>query len=162
MTVGYMEILGSDGEKFPNPSLGLTRQSRDALARYCELRWPTGRRKSVAVEWNLTPDEARSVCEATASASTIDKVWKHPNGGWNVALVVLAAVIGHGLEDAITNEKKRHEELARRHGALARDLRAGLGLRDRLRPELGSRPNGERRSFSGRVVIRKNRQAEGE
>jgi len=85
-----MEILGRDGANFP--ILPLLRQSRDALARYCEARWPIGRRKAVEREWNLSPDEARGVIEATASAATIDKVWKA--GGWAVALPVLSSVIG--------------------------------------------------------------------
>lgn len=58
MTVTIMEILGSDGAS--RPTLHLTRGTRDALARYCEARWPVGRRKEVAREWNLTPDQARS------------------------------------------------------------------------------------------------------
>jgi hypothetical protein len=122
MKVSTMEILGSRGEFFP--SLGLARQTRDALARYVALRWPTGRRKAVAAEFGLTPDEARSVCEATASAATIDKIWKSPAGGWSVLLPVMGAVVGQTIEDFHHQELKNHAAQARRHASLVRDLRA--------------------------------------
>jgi hypothetical protein len=122
MTVTYMEILGSDGAS--RPSLGLERQTRDALRKYCELRWPTTRRKAVEREWGLTPDEARGICEGTASATTIDKVWKHPNGRWAVLLPVMAAVIGEPVSDFISSERRRHVEIANRHRTLGRDLLA--------------------------------------
>lgn len=133
MKVSTMEILGSRGELFP--SLGLARHSRDALARYVALRWPTGRRKAVAAEFGLTPDEARSVCEATASAATLDKIWKSPNGGWSVLLPVMGAVVGQTFEDFHHQELKNHAAQARRHASLARDLRA---LRS-----VGAGPDGE-------------------
>ncbi len=123
MSVTHMEILGRDGEI--RPILPLLRQSRDALARYCEARWPVGRRKAVEREWNLSPDEARGVIEATASAATIDKVWKA--GGWAVALPVLSSVIGESVEDFLTTERRKQLEVAQRTGALVRHLRAVSG-----------------------------------
>ncbi len=123
MTVTHMEILGRDGANLP--ILPLLRQSRDALARYCEARWPVGRRKAVEREWNLSPDEARGVIEATASAATIDKVWKA--GGWAVALPVLSSVIGESVEDFLTTERRKQLEVAQRTGALVRHLRAVSG-----------------------------------
>ena len=119
-----MEILGDFGEIYP--SLGLERQTRDALKRYVDLRWHSSRRKAVEQEWGLTPDEARSVCEASASAATIDKVWKR--GGWAVIFPVLGAVVGIEADAFIRNERKRHVAIAARHRALGRDLRAGLDL----------------------------------
>jgi len=123
MTVTSMEILGRDGAN--SPILPLLRQSRDALARYCEARWPVGRRKAVEREWGLSPDEARGVIEATASAATIDKVWKA--GGWAVALPVLSSVIGESVEDFLTTERRKQLEVAQRTGALVRHLRAVSG-----------------------------------
>jgi hypothetical protein len=123
VTVTHMEILGRDGANLP--ILPLLRQSRDALARYCEARWPVGRRKAVEREWNLSPDEARGVIEATASAATIDKVWKA--GGWAVALPVLSSVIGESVEDFLTTERRKQLEVAQRTGALVRHLRAVSG-----------------------------------
>ena len=120
MTVTSMEILGRDGGN--SPILPLLRQSRDALARYCEARWPVGRRKAVERAWGLSPDEARGVIEATASAATIDKVWKA--GGWAVALPVLSSVIGCSVEDFLQSERRKQLETARKTGALVRDLHA--------------------------------------
>lgn len=123
MTVTAMEILGSDGAG--RPMLPLLRQTRDALARYCETRWPVGRRKAVERAFNLSPDEARGVIEATASASTIDKVWKA--GGWSVALPVLSSVIGCSVEDFLIQERRKQLEAARRTSSLVRHLRAVSG-----------------------------------
>ena len=136
MTVTHMEILGRDGANLP--TLPLLRQSRDALARYCEARWPIGRRKAVEREWRLSPDEARGVIEATASAATIDKVWKA--GGWAVALPVLSSVIGESLEDFMQTERRKQLEVAQRTGALVRRLRtvspprSGHGPASRIEP----------------------------
>ncbi|MFZ5669094.1 MAG: hypothetical protein ACOY4K_06345 [Pseudomonadota bacterium] len=127
MQVTTMEILGRDGENLP--ILQLTRATRDALAAYTLRRWPTGRRKAIEREWGLSSDQARSVMEATASASTIDVIWKHPNGGWAVLLPVMGSVVGQGLDDFIATEKARHaaarkdlEAREQRLVALARDL----------------------------------------
>ena len=120
MTVTSMEILGRDGANLP--ILPLLRQSRDALARYCEARWPVGRRKAVERAWGLSPDEARGVIEATASAATIDKVWKA--GGWAVVLPVLSSVIGCSVEDFLQSERRKQLETARHTRALVRDVRA--------------------------------------
>lgn len=139
MTVTHMEILGRDGANFP--ILPLLRQTRDALARYCEARWPIGRRKAVEREWNLSPDEARGVIEATASAATIDKVWKA--GGWAVALPVLSSVIGESVEDFLIHERRKQLETAQRTGALVRHLRAVSGAGPDAGPAGGSEPAGE-------------------
>lgn len=105
MTVGMMEILGRDGAG--RPTLHLDRGTRDALAAYTARQWPSNRRKEIQREWDLTADEARGIMEATPSASTIDKVWKHPRGGWAVALPVLGAVIGHGVGEFFAAERAR-------------------------------------------------------
>lgn len=148
MELTYVEILGSDGAS--RPMLGLTRQTRDALKTYCELRWPTSRRKSVEREWGLTPDEARGVCEGTASATTIDKVWKA--GGWAVLLPVLGAVIGHPVSDFIASERRKHVQAAQRERALLRDLHS-VASAHRLAPaERAVQVAEPSRSFRGRVA----------
>ena len=137
MTVTHMENLGRGGASFPMTF----RQSRDALASYCEARWPVGRRKAVEREWGLSPDEARGVIEATASAATIDKVWRA--GGWAVALPVLSSVIGCSLETHIQQERRKQLETAQRTGALVRHLRTVSGPRSDRRPAGGIEPPGQ-------------------
>lgn len=120
MTVTHMEVYGSFGEKSPLFRLDRT---RDGLAAYCEARWPVGRRKSVARTWNLTADEARSVCEGSASQATLDKVWRHPQGGWAVLLPVMGAVIGqpiHGFFREQMRQSAKENERAQEHEYLAR------------------------------------------
>ena len=137
MTVTHMENLGRDGASFP---IGF-RQSRDALANYCTGRWPVGRRKAVEREWGLSPDEARGVIEATASAATIDKVWKA--GGWAVALPVLSSVIGCSLENFMQTERRKQLEVAHRTGALVRHLRSVSGPPADRRIAGGIEPSGQ-------------------
>lgn len=119
MAVTFGEILGSDGEN--RPLLPLARQSRDALARYCAIRWPVGRRKAIQTEWRLTAEEARAVAEASAGPATLDRVWKA--GGWGVVLPVMAAVIGQPVSDFFRDqirEVERAHERATECEALAR------------------------------------------
>jgi hypothetical protein len=131
----------------PTPRLPFTRATRDALAKYCELRWPNGRRKAVSKEWDLTPAEAKSLVEATASITTIEKVWKHPRGGWEIALPVIGAVIGRHLDQHLELQRRQADERARRLGSLAHELRPAC------RPVLGdgsgasARRVGEPRSY---------------
>lgn len=143
-----MSILANDGDFFP--SLGLARQTRDALARYVQLRWPVGTRKAVAKEFGLSLEAARTVCEARASDTTIDMIWKHPNGGWAVAVPILGAVIGRSIEDFHKQEAREHAAQARRHASLARDWRAVRPLRAGPPDELDARPTEVRR-----VVVRR-------
>jgi len=137
MTGHTMEILGNGGARFPIS----IRQSRDALANYCTGRWPVGRRKAVEREWHLSADEARGVIEATASAATIDKVWRA--GGWAVALPVLSSVIGCSLETHINQERRKQLEVANRTGALVRHLRSVSGPRSDRRVAGVVKPTGQ-------------------
>lgn len=121
---------------------------RDALATYAKLRWPTGTAKFAAREWGLSLDEAKGAVNRRASLTTLDKVLRHPNGGWAIALPILGAVIGHGADVFLHNERKRHAELARRNRALVRDLRSLPDLRPDGGLELDARRPRERRAFN--------------
>ena len=159
MKVASMEFFGFFGGDCPK--LGLARQTRDALALYVALRWPTGRRKSVAAEFGLSDDEARSVCEGAPSATTIDKIWKSPRGGWTVALPVLGAVIGQTVKDFHKQEAAQHAAQARRHASLARDMRALRTSRPGAAVELDARPSTGRRIVVRRLAARRDPQAGG-
>lgn len=121
MTVSYVEILHD--ERAEQRSLGLDKATRDALAAYCRLHWPQHTAKSAARAWGLSLDEGRGVVAGRASQSTIDKIWKHPDGGWAVALPVLGAVVGKPVHEffrqqirSAAQEAERaveHEQLAK-------------------------------------------------
>lgn len=106
-----MTIRHTDGEF--SPILGLDRATSDALATYVRLTFPNNTRKEVARHFDLSLIEAKSVVDAKASKATLDRIWKHPNGGWSVAVPVMGAVIGRGLDDFIATEKARHERARR-------------------------------------------------
>lgn len=135
MTATSMTISTNNGQF--QPILPLDRATRDALATFCQQTFPaSGIRKSVANEWGLTLDEARAVIEGRASAPTLDRIWKHPRGGWRVILPVLGAVVGQTADAFIIQEKQRLEHERRNYEArearlveMARDLRAVVPLR---------------------------------
>lgn len=104
------------------PQLGLDRATRDGLAAYARLHWPAGTAKHAAKAWDLSMDEARGVVAGRASQTTIDKIWKSPNGGWDVILPVLGAVVGTALHDHFrqqAREAARAEREAIEHERLA-------------------------------------------
>jgi hypothetical protein len=127
-------IFSNDGEK--SPVLQLDRATADALAVFVQQAFPAqGRRKAVAREWDLRDDEARSVIEGQASKATLDRIWKHPRGGWRVILPVMGAVVGQTADAFILHEKARladerrsFEEREARLHQMARDLRVVVPL----------------------------------
>lgn len=137
-------IFSNDGEK--SPVLQLDRHTAEALAVFVQQAFPAqGRRKAVARAWALRDDEARSVIEGQASKATLDRIWKHPNGGWRVILPVMGAVVGQTADAFILNEKARladerrsFEEREARLVEMARDLRTVVPLSlDRPRRRAG-------------------------
>jgi hypothetical protein len=144
MTVVMMEIRHN--EAAARPLFGGDLFSREALQGYVRIRWPANTAKHAAREWQLTLDEAKGLVAGRASQATLDKIWKHRNGGWAVALPVIGAVIGHGVDDFLQNERRTHVELARRSGALVRDLRSFDPVRPGGAVELASPAHRERRA----------------
>lgn len=113
-----MEIRDGFGENLPGLEL---QRSRDALAKYAELRWPYGRRKGVMKEWDLSDDEARSVCTGRVSWQTFDKIVFHKRGGWAVLFPIFAALLDQTAEQFIIEKRKAHADHAARLGALVGD-----------------------------------------
>lgn len=138
-----MEIRDCFGENLPG--FGLDR-TRDALAKYVEIRWPTGRRKMVAREWGLNDDEARSVCTGRASWQTFDKIIQHPQGGWPVLFAIFGALLDETADQFINNERRRHVERAQTLRAVARDIRSFAPVSDRRASDAGVRPDRRRRT----------------
>jgi len=143
MAVTMVEINTLRGTSFP-----LDSRRRDALATFARL---SAEDDGVAAQtwvrnrWGLKDYEAKDLLRGQASEPVWERILKHKNGGWTVALPVMGAVIGHGLGDFITKEKARHERARKdserreqRLVATARDLPAVLGLgpdRDRRLPD---------------------------
>ena len=129
-----MTIYSNDGDFLPR--LGLDRSVADALAIYVQQTFPPlGRRKAVAAEFDLGIEEARTVIEGRPSKATLDRIWKHPNGGWRVILPVFGAVVGQSADAFIIREKERladerrtFEQREARLGEMARDLRLVVGV----------------------------------
>lgn len=112
--------------------------TKNALAKIVRNRWPSMTIEHVRSIWELTEGEARGVVYAQASQRTVDKILKHPRGGWRIGLEVLEETIGHGLAHFINNEKARlaeeqrqAEEDARALDQMASRIPVLLGLGDR-------------------------------
>lgn len=144
-----MDVRRSGAENFP--LFGSELLMRDAMATYVRLRWPKSTAKEISREFGLTYDEARSVSLGQGSLNAIDKILRHPNGGWAVALPILGAVIGHGVDDFIASERRKHAQQALKERALLRDLRALAPSHRPASAELAAPRDGERRSFRGRL-----------
>jgi hypothetical protein len=120
MQVSAMEIRHNDGVRFPlfADVMGL----RDAMSALCRVRWPTNTAKQAAREWTLTLDEAKGVVAGRTSQATLDKIFKHKNGGWRIAIPLMSAVIGHELDGFLANEQERLGRERLQHEAREREL----------------------------------------
>lgn len=139
MTVAAMEILSLRGTVLP-----LDQRRRDALAHYARLEAEAAGMPAqswVRQAWGLKDYEAKDLLKAMSSETIWERILKHKNGGWPVALAVLGAVIGQDVEAFLQTSRKRHVEIARRHGALVRDLRARPATRLPAAAELDPGPS---------------------
>lgn len=116
----------------------------DALAELSRERWPSGTRKHVAREWGLTHEQARSVCDGSASKATLEHIFRHKRGRWPLILEVFARFLGEGVDQHLSRERERHEQRAKQIAEHLRDLRPagsgghhdGSGERSRVAREL--------------------------
>lgn len=107
-------------------SLPLDQRRRDALANYAEIAARAVGAKPqtwVRETWDLKDYEAKDLLKGNASEPVWERILKHKNGGWAVAIPILGAVIGQDLHDFIDKERRRHEDQASRLSSLVRDLR---------------------------------------
>ena len=88
--------------------------------------------KAIQNEWNLTDGEARGVMYASASRSTLRKIMKSKNGGWEIGLMLVSGVVGHSLSEHIERKRAHEKAIYDRMDAslrqMAADLPAVLGL----------------------------------
>lgn len=147
-----MAVTTMDINSLRGTVLALDSRRRDALATFARLSAEDDgvpAQTWVRTRWGLKDYEAKSLLRGDATEPVWERILKHKNGGWSVALPVMGAVIGHGLGDFITKEKARHErarkDLERREQRLvetARDLPAVFGVgpdRDRRLPDRRAR-----------------------
>lgn len=129
-----MAFYSNDGDFFPK--LGLSESIAEALAIYVQQTFPSpGRRKALAQHWGLGTEEARTVIEGRPSKATLERIFKHKNGGWRVILPVMGAVVGQTADDFIIAEQQRlaHERRSfeareARLVEMARDMRVVVPL----------------------------------
>lgn len=150
MTGLVLEI--SHGKRESQRKLGLDKATRDALADYCRRRWQAGTAKAAAREWDLSTDEGRGVVAGRASQTTIDKIIKHPRGGWAVLLPVLGEVIGHGVDAFIHEQRKAHADHAERLGALVGGRRPMAADRSFDHPDIDRVTDHGRRRLTDRAA----------
>ena len=100
------DVITRNGEFYP---LFPIERTRDALAAYCAVRWPNNRAKMIAREWDLSHDDARSVLSANASQYTIDRIFRHPAGGWAVVLPVFGALLNEPVQQFLSRAQENHD-----------------------------------------------------
>ena len=118
MTAIAMQISDKLG-RFPENG------TAEALARYATRRWPEKSVQNVMAEWGLTEGEAKGVVYGSASRSTIDKIKRHPRGGWSVMVDVDAMVIGESIQQHM---EKRLAEIRRARAAAEAEERRSLEI----------------------------------
>ena len=126
MTESYVAISHQKRE-IPH-RLNLDRGFRDAVSDHMRHRWPSGTAKHAAKTYDLTLDRARDAVAGRCSLTTLEQIVKR--GGWPVGLSILAAVIGYGVEQYISEQRVIHEERWGRFTALFGDGRGNDPVRD--------------------------------
>lgn len=159
MTATAAMILSNRGEKRPNDALD--KSTSDALAAFVRHQWPTHTRKNIEREFDLTPEAAKTVVEANASKATLDRIFKHRNGGWRVLLPVMGAVVGQTADAFIIEERKRlarerdeYEAQSARMAALGRDFLTVFSVGDRSADGADLPADRGRRALARRVERR--------
>lgn len=140
MAMTVNEIMTLDGQLLP-----FSRDLREALGVYARRTWPLHTSVHAAKAWGIPKATVKNLLKGHASDATVTAIIRA--GGWALALPVIGAVIGHGLDEAIKTERRNDIARADRRRALVRDLRALASDRPDARGELGDGRRGEHRSF---------------
>jgi len=115
-----MTITTADLMTFGGHNLPFAQDLREAIANYARRKWPTNTSGHMAKAWGLTKDKAKNVLKLHASDATITAILRE--GGWELVLPVMGAVIGEPVDAFFRDQMKRaareaerayeHEQLA--------------------------------------------------
>lgn len=147
-----MQVTAMDITSLRGTVLPLDSRRRDALANLARMAAEDAGMAPqawVRKAWDLQPYEAKDVLRGAASEPVWERILKHKNGGWAVAIPILGAVVGESLDDFLASQRRKHVEQARRSGAVVRDLRALPALGADRPPEHPPGLDHRRRSGGG-------------
>ncbi len=115
MTITTAEIMTFGGQNLP-----FAQDLREALANYARRTWPIQTSVHASKAWGVSKDTAKNVLKGHASDATVTKIIRA--GGWQLALPVIGAVIGHPV-DAFFRDQMKHAAMeaarAQEHEELA-------------------------------------------
>jgi hypothetical protein len=114
--------MRADVVEIPRTNLGkqrtlrLDKGFRDVVADYLRRRWPSHTAKNAARAFDWTLDRAREAVAGRISLTSLEQMFKR--GGLQVALPIVADVIGQSLAQHLREMRTQHETNGRRLAAL--------------------------------------------
>lgn len=115
MTITADTIMSFDGQILP-----FSRDLREALGVYARRKWPLNTSGHVAKAWGIPKSTAANLMKGIASDATVTAILRA--GGWELALPVIGAVIGHPVDQFFRAQMKsaaREAQRAEQHEQLA-------------------------------------------
>lgn len=112
MTVTALDISSLRGTNLP-----LDSRRRDALATYARFAAEDAGMAPqawVRKTWGFVDYEAKALLRCDASEAMWERILKHPNGGWKVAIPVLGSVIGLPIHEFFRDQTRLAALEARR------------------------------------------------
>jgi hypothetical protein len=109
------QIMTLNGQHLP-----FSRDLREALAIYARRMWPLNTSVHAAKAWGVSKSTATNVLKGHASDATVTRIIRA--GGWELALPVIGAVIGHPVHSFFRDQMQKaakEAERAEHHDRLA-------------------------------------------
>lgn len=159
MTITANGIMDLDGQLLP-----FSRDLREALGVYARRKWPLNTSVHAAKAWGVPKTTVANVLKGHASDATVTAIIRA--GGWELALPVIGAVIGHPVDQFFRAQIKsaaREAERAEHHEQLAAAAyrRLAGGADGPSAAGDGAAPGGETRRSFGAVGADKARRVGG-
>lgn len=115
MSLTADQIMTLNGQHLP-----FSRDLREALAIYARRTWPLNTSIHAAKAWGVSKSTAANVLKGHASDATVTRIIRA--GGWELALPVIGAVIGHPVHAFFHDQMRKaakEAERAEHHERLA-------------------------------------------